>query len=62
MADKIREYILEYQRTHAMPDFAMCNILCIDESDWNKYKNGRGFKLTTFQKIMFIVNTEKPLP
>ncbi|MBR2286236.1 MAG: hypothetical protein IJ866_02170 [Alphaproteobacteria bacterium] len=62
MTNKTRKYILEYQRTHHLPDFAMCNILCIYEPDWNKYKNGRGFTLTTFNKIMFIVNTNTPLP
>ena len=60
--NKTRKYILEYQEKHNLPDFVMCNILCIEESDWEKYKHGRGIQLTTFQKIMFIVNTETPLP
>ena len=61
MANNVRQTILEYQQKHNIPDFIMCNILCMDEPEWNKYKvSGRG-TLTTFQKIMFIVTTQTPL-
>jgi hypothetical protein len=62
MANKIRAAILECQRAQNIPDFVMCDILCMTESDWYKYKNGRGFGLTTRQKIMFVIGTETALP
>jgi hypothetical protein len=62
MANKIRATILECQRAQNIPDFVMCDILCMTESDWHKYKNGRGFSLTTRQKIMFVIGTKSPLP
>ena len=30
-SNKVRDFILEYQRKHNLPDWVMCNILCMDE-------------------------------
>ena len=62
MAKNIRICMLEYQRKNNVPDWQICNILGMDESEWHKYAHGYGFKLNTFQKIAFIEGAKIPLP
>ena len=58
----VRDCILEYQHKHHIPDWQMCNILCMDEIAWQKFAYGHGLALTVFQQISFIIQTETPLP
>ncbi len=58
----IRQAILEYQRKNNLPDYTMCDLVCMNESQWDRFVHGPGFDLTTFQQIMFIIQTETPLP
>lgn len=58
----IRRAILNYQRANNLPDWVMCNILCIDEPEWNKFIHTGSASLSTFQKIMFITETNVVLP
>lgn len=62
MSNPVRDYVLEYQRKNNLPDWQMCNILCMDETEWHKFAHGYGCALTTFQQIMFIAQTNTPLP
>ena len=62
MAKRIRNCIIEYQRANNIPDWQMCNILGLDESEWNKFAHGYGLTLTTFQKIAFVEGAKTPLP
>ena len=60
--DKIRAFVLAYQREHNIPDWQMCNMLCMDEPDWQNFAHDHGATLTIFQQIMFISETGIPLP
>ena len=62
MENKVRKFILEYQRTHNIPDWQMANALCVDENEWNKFSHSYRFALNTFQKIMFIDAFQTALP
>ena len=61
MSHIIQKTILEYQRRTKTPDWEMCNILDMDEEQWDKYKHSYQFALTPYQKIMFVVQSEQPL-
>lgn len=61
-AQQTREIILEYQKTHNIPDYIMCNIFGWVDSDWDRYKNGPVHKLTTYEQIMFMTFAQLPLP
>lgn len=62
MSNKVRKFIVEFQRKNNIPIWHMCNVLNISETDWEKFANSYGISLTTFQKIMFIEAFNTPLP
>lgn len=62
MVHNVSKFILEYQRANNIPDWQMANVLCIDETEWDKFAHSYGFALSTFQKIMFIEAFETTLP
>ena len=61
-AQRAREIILEYQRTHNIPDYVMCDIFAWDEIKWDKYRGGAVHKLTIYEQIMFMEFARTPLP
>ena len=57
----VRQAILQYQQKHKLPDYVMCNILCMDEIEWQKFRT-YGTTLTVLQQLSFIMETNTPLP
>ena len=61
-AQRAREIILEYQQTHNILDYVMCNTFAWTESDWDEYKNSHARALTIYEQIMFMELAHIPLP
>jgi len=62
MENKVRKFILEYQRINNIPDWQMANAMCMDENEWNKFVHSYGFALSIFQKVIFIDAFQTALP
>lgn len=53
----IRHEILQFATDYGIPDYMMCNCMCLTEEEYKAFKRGE-LKLSVFSLIMFISSTE----
>lgn len=57
----LTKHILRVQRELNIPDYAMCDILNVSETTFRGYKSGHYKTLNTYQKIMLVIVTSRPI-
>ncbi len=61
--DKTQRFIINYMKTHEIPNSIICDALCWGENLWRAYKNGTMQReLTVYEQIMFMSIVHVSLP